>query len=1203
MQRLQVNTFLKRTGTTIYPRLLLTGFFLSAFLFQAGAQYPYIIEMMQMMIGNATVVAKQEVIHKPGFWAKTGLDYNAYIDPSFNGTGTNYDPPPDPGNLVVSPSDMNYIITTTPRIEGFLPGNSYNCSQVSVDITYFDGLGRQLQDVSVMGGPGQKDIIKPYSYDFADRPDSAFLPYNSANGQNGQFDPDYAANQKNFIASIYGQSNKDYGLSNPFYEESPLNRILKQSAPGADWAFKPQSPGDEHVAEMDYSVNGSSVSGWKMNNNSFSAISYASGELFINIVRNENKGINQSVTKEYKNKTGQVILIENQNGSSWYQTHYIYDDFGLLRCVVPPKASTPVNNPALCYYYQYDNRHRMVTKKLPGADSVLMIYDKRDRLVMTQDGKMRAENPKQWLLNCYDEFDRPVMTGLYIHSSSLTRTQMQEHYNNNVTVLNESINGNYNNTDHGYTRNVFSALCSSGCTYDVLSINYYNDYDFAGNTHLFDNTNGIVNQTEVIIRPRNVLTGTKVRVLNNDTFLRDWIVRAFYYDNKYRVIQTVADNQCEDGRDVLTNKFSFDGGLDSLKTVHTAFNNTTEYIEGFVYDHRGRLLEHTLDGLSGLTVMLASMHYDPAGQLARKQIHSEIVNGNHSPFIQKTDYLYNIRGWLTSVNDPGNTAGENDIFALKLSYNNEVTPVTVQHQYNGNISAMEWATNRTDEKFAYRFLYDNMNRISYSEFYLDENSGYIRGPYDEKNLTYDANGNILTLDRYASEGTLIDQLTYNYLNNGNQLNYVQDAAGDVSGVIDYPGGTATTPGFAYDKNGNMIKSHDKGMNDTIRYNFLNMPGLLDFGSGEKIRYLYDAAGNKLAKIVIYLDALPESSLIYAGNFVYDWNGNLQYIQTGEGRLIPDNKTYRFEYFMKDHLGNTRAVYAQAAPGLPQVAEYNHYYPFGMQLEALSWSSDIDIPNNYLYNGKELQPEYDLQWYDYGARFYDPELGRWHSQDPLAEKHFNYTPYAYVFNNPITLIDPLGLDSIYVLDQAQRPTDNGTKGESYTADIYIVQNKEIKGPYNGSSYPNSKSNTDNSTNSNTVKEGDYQYNNEYGHNAKTEKGLNLIDENGNRNTEGMDSEGNDITMTDVNVHEGESDNGNYNSRGSLGCITVKPADASTFFSNFDWSGATGNSGKSTGTIFIQRGNTAESMKNQLKNKQEYQCNPIRKIQLLPIQLIR
>ena len=76
-----------------------------------------------------------------------------------------------------------------------------------------------------------------------------------------------------------------------------------------------------------------------------------------------------------------------------------------------------------------------------------------------------------------------------------------------------------------------------------------------------------------------------------------------------------------------------------------------------------------------------------------------------------------------------------------------------------------------------------------------------------------------------------------------------------------------------------------------------------------------------------------------------------------GRLVPTGNTYRYEYFMKDHLGNTRVTYAAAAPGLPQVMEYQHYYPFGMQLEALGYTSGNDLKNNYLYNGKELQEDY------------------------------------------------------------------------------------------------------------------------------------------------------------------------------------------------------------------------------------------------------
>ena len=168
----------------------------------------------------------------------------------------------------------------------------------------------------------------------------------------------------------------------------------------------------------------------------------------------------------------------------------------------------------------------------------------------------------------------------------------------------------------------------------------------------------------------------------------------------------------------------------------------------------------------------------------------------------------------------------------------------------------------------------------------------------------------------------------------------------------------------------MITSADKGINTPIQYSYLNKPEELDFGNGEKIDYLYDGVGNKIARIILDGDAIVASSLIYSGNFVYDLKGNLQYIATSE-------------------------------------AKYQHYYPFGMELEAICYSSGADLANNHLYNGKELQPDYNLQWYDYGARFYDPQLGRWHSVDPLAENYRRWSPYNYCLNNPLKLTDPDG----------------------------------------------------------------------------------------------------------------------------------------------------------------------------------------------------
>ncbi|WP_374165908.1 RHS repeat domain-containing protein [Arcticibacter sp. MXS-1] len=164
------------------------------------------------------------------------------------------------------------------------------------------------------------------------------------------------------------------------------------------------------------------------------------------------------------------------------------------------------------------------------------------------------------------------------------------------------------------------------------------------------------------------------------------------------------------------------------------------------------------------------------------------------------------------------------------------------------------------------------------------------------------------------------------------------------------------------------------------------------GSGT-IRYIYDAGGRKLRK------ELAGNNRDYIGGIEYGNGGQLDFVQTEEGRAIKAGESFSYEYMLKDHLGNTRAVLKENG----DILQLSDYYAFGMEMPKNKMTPSPD--NRYKYNGKELQEDLGLNQYDYGARFYDPVIGRFTTVDNLAEEIRSHSPYNYGLNNPLRFTDP------------------------------------------------------------------------------------------------------------------------------------------------------------------------------------------------------
>jgi RHS repeat-associated protein len=900
-------------------------------------------------------------------------------------------------HTAAAPADVNFVRVWSPRVALTMAARVALApvDSVSMSTQYLDGLGRPVQSVLRQASPARRDMVQAQAYDGLGREPRTYLPYADSVGGRGGYRPQALRQQDAFYRPsgllgppapddpTLGVARTGAAYAETQFEASPLNRVTAQGAAGEAWQLTAG-----HVVEREERPNTAQDSVlWFTPGYDPRSLDpgyqgfYAPGELWGTQVADAHgpsePGAPGYRTIEWKDKQGQVVLRQVEAGrqgssstglrSRWLRTAYAYDDFGRLRFVLQPEASKrvlalgdqaatlPASALPFLFHYRFDGRGRQVAKQVPGQDGeTVVVYDQLDRPVLSQDAAQRQR--REWSWTKYDALGRLVLSGLVTRADTLGQVSLQA-----LATADTA-------TAHQYEqRTALAATYPHGLTIDqsfpklgqqgfglgqVLSVTYYDDYDFDNDGQpdvAYDaSTDGQFPSGQApvadALRTTGVVTRTRTRVLGvveGDLTQAAWLTTTTFYDERARPVQVQTTN-ARKGTDLLTTRLDFTGKVVQSVAVHQVPNLTAplQVAEFFTYDHTGRLLtaRQQLPG-EARPALLDSVSYNEVGQAVRKVLGTGRLR-------QQVDYAYNIRGWLTSLNDPYQpNPTQHDLFGLSLHYERGFTKG--YEQYNGNLTGQTWR-GRDGVQRAYGYVYDPLNRLLQGDF-VARNTTAPATPMaeawkaEEDNyrlsfVSYDDNGNILTLRRRgllqnatharSKQYGAVDNLTYAY--QGNRLLAVDDqvTGNQLPRPTNYHGAPTSLAGdfqeagvklgeeYLYDANGNLTQDKNKGITE-IRYNHLNLPRQIHFGSvGDSIVFHYAASGQKVAKLVYQTGKLVPQRTDYLGPYQYEQD-SLKFFPHAEGRVLRFVSTnaagaatvsYQREFTFKDHLGNLRLAY-------------------------------------------------------------------------------------------------------------------------------------------------------------------------------------------------------------------------------------------------------------------------------------------------------
>ena len=951
----------------------------------------------------------------------------------------------------------NFIVGTVVRVSGAKDTATVNALPVGSamrTVNYYDGLGFPSQTVSVGAvGGGAHDLVLHKEYDRYMRESKVFLPYAdlSVGSRQGFRDGAGAATSEFYRdGSQTGMSPDSAPWSVTVYGNSMLDRVLEQGFPGEVWQPSSERT-DTSGRTQAYGYGTCSSSGddvvrlWQVVSGGISSSGdYLPGRLVRQTLMGENWVSGRDGTVDvYTDYRGNTVLerrwLSEEGEDKPLDTYYVYDVLGRLRYVLPPLLSEALAGvsaasdddsamKAYAYVYRYDGLGECIWKRLPGCSPVTMRYDVHRRMVLSQDGNQALSG--EWSCVWYDGLGRPCV---------MASCPSADYGDVSGVGFTASYRGSSGRT-FGY---VLSPELPDGA--ELRQVMYYDGYDFIDlspescRDSLWAYISAFPVHPLPPVRPADVLPDKdstfltplpipSVRVSKYDRYGRGRVTggviwssdpglpamySSVYYDDRGLVVQSRSQNHLG-GWETEKTWYSFTGqpvkrtlshSVGAIGTV-PADSRPDPAVPGkpvveryaWTYDNMDRPLKITHRLGSGAETVLADNRYDNLGRLSS--------DGRNGAEPIRTAYSYNIRSWQTGVSSV--------VFSEELHYTDpSACGASSAPQFNGSISSSVWSLSGGVSK-GYGYSYDGLGRVTGAEWLLGcrPASGY------GTSYSYDSHGNILSLSRergsVPDEG---DDLMMAY--SGNRLHAMSDHGGSM--IPDHLAGSIPSgmTQYAYDANGNMTRDLNSGLT-VMSYNRLNLPDELTCVGSDgvrSIRYLYASDGRKL-RVSTSGPGGSSSVTDYASNVVYR-DGSLERILIPGGYMT--DGSYRF--FMTDHLGSVRAV----ADSEGNVLHTYDYYPYGEDIaesaSAVSPSAQecssgtlSSEPENgssstagaslqpYRFNGKESQKFAGLPYLDYGARYYHPLSSRWTTMDPMAEKYYSVSPYAFCSGNPVNFVD-------------------------------------------------------------------------------------------------------------------------------------------------------------------------------------------------------